>query len=45
MIAMYQQALEQIMQYRHQSFEEAMGMRENLLKEREQVLENERLKQ
>ena len=35
MIAMYQQALEQILQYRHQYFEQAMSMRENILKERE----------
>ena len=45
MIAMYQQALEQILQYRHQYFEQAMSMRENILKEREQLFEHERLKQ
>ena len=45
MIKLYQQALEQILQYRNQYFEQAMDMRENILKEREQLLEYEKLKQ
>ena len=45
MIALYQQALEQILQYRNQYFEQAMAMRENILKEREQLLEHEKMKQ
>ena len=45
MIGMYQQALEQILQYRNQYFEQAMQMRENILKEREQLLEHEKMKQ
>ena len=44
MIALYQQALEQILQYRNQYFEQAMNMRENILKEREQLLEYEKMK-
>ena len=44
MIGMYQQALEQILQYRNQYFEQAMQMRENILKEREQLFEYEKLK-
>jgi hypothetical protein len=35
MIQLYQQALEQILKYRNQYFEQAMEMRENILKERE----------
>jgi len=42
---MYQQALEQILTYRNQYFEQAMEMRENMLREREQMLEFEKLKQ
>ena len=45
MIGLYQQALEQILQYRNQYFEQAMEMRENILKEREQLLEYEKMKQ
>ena len=45
MIQMYQQALEQILTYRNQYFEQAMEMRENMLREREQMLEFEKLKQ
>jgi hypothetical protein len=45
MILLYQQALEQILQYRNHYFEQAMEMRENLLREREQMLEYEKLKQ
>ena len=45
MIQMYQQALEQILTYRNQYFEQAMEMRENMLREREQTLEFEKLKQ
>lgn len=33
------------MQYRNQYFEQAMAMRENILKEREQLFEYEKLKQ
>ena len=39
MIILYQQALEQILKYRHQYFEEALQMREHVIKEREQQLE------
>jgi hypothetical protein len=35
MITLYQQALEQILNYRNQYFQQAMEMRENLLRERE----------
>lgn len=41
MIVLYQQALEQILKYRNQYFEQAMDMRENVLKEREQQLQFE----
>lgn len=41
---MYQQALEQIMMYKNQYFEQAMQMRENILKEREEMLEIEKMK-
>lgn len=44
MIKMYQQALEQIMMYKNQYFEQAMQMRENILKEREEMLEIEKMK-
>jgi hypothetical protein len=44
MIQMYQQALEQIMMYKNQYFEQAMQMRENILKEREEMLEIEKMK-
>jgi hypothetical protein len=35
MIAMYQQALQQILDFRTQYFKEAMDMQTNLMKERE----------
>lgn len=44
MIQLYQQALEQILKYRNQYFEQAMEMRENILKEREQLLGYEKMK-
>ena len=45
MILMYQQALEQILQFRNQYFDQAMQMRENIIKEREQLMEYEKMKQ
>ena len=37
MIGMYQQALEQILDFRNQYFKEAMDMQMNLMKEREKM--------
>ena len=44
MIQLYQQALEQILAYRNQYFDQAMQMREHVLKEREQQFEFEQVK-
>jgi hypothetical protein len=45
MVVLYQQALEQILQYRNHYFDQAMDMREKVLKEREEMLESEKMKQ
>ena len=37
MIGMYQQALQQILDFRNQYFKEAMDMQMNLMKERERM--------
>jgi hypothetical protein len=39
MLEMYQQALQQILDFRNQCFKEAMGMQINLMKEREQMFQ------
>jgi hypothetical protein len=44
MISMYQRAFSEIIDFKNQYMEEVMRMRERVIKEREEILEYERVK-
>jgi superfamily I DNA and/or RNA helicase len=44
MISMYQNAFQEIIEFKNQYMEEVMRMRERVIKEREEILEYEKVK-
>ena len=44
MISMYQRAFQEVIEFKNQYMEEVMKMRERVIREREEILEYERMK-